>query len=230
MERAPPDLNQRQGRASRTSQGFPLKGLFINLQLQLPEVIYTYMYIYVYIYMYIYLYIRRRRLGGSFNQFSIFFEDFWLFRKSLEGPFGSLGITVVVLGPSLENRGGALGQPRTPWGVRGSAVRRPWDPLGEPQGSSGTPCGGPWAVLGEPWGGPGAASDALGCPWERRETSLGSLRGASGVLGNPLGCLGVPLRAHRGSEGSLWDASDGFGNLSKTIGFCCISNYRGTLG
>ena len=102
--------------------------------------------------------------------------------------------------------------------------------IGRPIWVPGHHCGGPWAVLGEPWGGPGAASDALGCPWERRETSLGSLKGASGVLGNPLGCLGVPLRAHRGSEGSRWDASDGFGNPSKTIGFCCISTPGGTLG
>ena len=73
------------------------------------------------------------------------------------GPWASLFNTwgsLVVLGPSLESPGHALGRPRRSWGVLGSALGRPWDPLGTPWGSPGTP----WDIFGCPRG-------SIGIPW-----------------------------------------------------------------
>mgnify|MGYP006879300789 CR=1 FL=1 len=81
-----------------------------------------------------------------------------------------------------------------------------------PFGSLGIPLeflkvfGGPWAALGALWACLGSSSGVLGCPWERPGTSLGSLRGALAVLGNPLGRLRVSSRVHWRALGFLSDA------------------------
>ena len=118
---------------------------------------------------------------------------------SLWNPWGSL----VVLGPSLESFGGALGCPRGSGGVLGSAVGRPWDLLGAPWGSLGTP----WDVFGCPQG-------SIGAPWGPFRTLWLVLKNIQkpyvfdefptleATLGDTWACLVCSLRL----LGALWES------------------------
>ena len=120
----------------------------------------------------------------------------------------------MVLGPSLENVGGALGRPRGSWGVLGSAVERPWERLGGPREPLGTSSGvleGPLGLLGVPLGRFGffwkivekqlvfvqfpAMEAPLGDTWACLVCSLrlwGALLESLSVLGGPGLSLGAP--------------------------------------